>query len=108
MLKHLLDIKDAKMLKQDYISALVEPYVDLSGKPRLIEPPRAELKVIQKRIKSMLGKIEVPENVFSGIKGRSYADNAAFHVGGELRYLFKIDLTAFSINFARCSISFFL
>ena len=95
MLKHLVGIMDNALLKQDHVASLIEPYIDVIGKPRLIEPPHAELKVIQKRIKNMLSKIEVPDNIFSGIKGRSYADNAAFHTGEHLRYLFKIDLTAF-------------
>ena len=95
LLKHLLGVKDNALFKQDYVASLVEPYIDMNGKPRLIEPPRAELKIIQKKIKNMLGKIEVPDNIFSGIKGRSYADNAVFHTDERLRHLFKIDLTAF-------------
>jgi len=95
MLKYLLGIRNNALFKQDYIASLVEPYIDSAGKPRLIEPPRAELKIIQKKIKTMLGRIEVPNNIFSGIKGRSYADNAVIHTGEHLRHLFKIDLTAF-------------
>jgi hypothetical protein len=105
----MLNIRDTNLLKQDYVSKLVEPYIDKTGKPRLIEPPRAELKLIQKRIKNMLGMIEVPENVFSGIKGRSYADNASFHIGDSPRYLFKIDLTAFFPSISRDKVyAFFL
>lgn len=101
MLRHLLNIKDNVLLKQDYVASLVEPYIDSTGKPRLIEPPHAELKNIQKKIKNMLGKIIVPDNIFSGIKGRSYADNATLHTGGNLRYLFKVDLTAFFPSITR-------
>lgn len=93
MLKYLLKIKDNSMLKQNYVASLVEPYIDTTGKPRLIEPPSTELKAIQSRIKVMLGNISVPDYVFSGIKGRSYADNSKLHAG--IRFLFKIDLTAF-------------
>lgn len=95
MLAYLLHIKDRKLFKQEYVASLVSPYIDQSGKKRLIEPPQEELKVIQKRLKVMLGKIIVPNNIFSGIKGRSYADNAILHTGTNLRMLFKIDLTAF-------------
>lgn len=101
MLKYLIGIQNTKLFRQDYVVSLVEPYIDTTGKPRLIEPPHAELKVIQKRIKTLLGKIEVPDNVFSGIKGRSYADNALIHKGEHLRYLFKIDLTAFFPSISR-------
>ena len=88
MLKRLLHIEDSKLTKQDYIASLVSPYIDKSGKPRLIEPPREELKAIQRRLKKLLGKIVVPDNVFSGIKGRSYADNAKMHMGSGRRNLF--------------------
>lgn len=101
LLCHLLGIKDNRLLKQSYVASLIEPYIDTTGKPRLIEPPRAELKIVQERIKNLLGRIAVPNNVFSGIKGRSYADNAAFHIGANPRYLFKIDSTAFFPSISR-------
>ncbi len=101
MLRYLLKIEDSKFMKQDYVASLVSPYIGKTGKPRLIEPPHKELKVIQKRIKNMLGLIVVPDNVFSGIKGRSYADNAVMHTGENRRNLFKIDLTAFFPSISR-------
>lgn len=97
----LLKIKNPKLLKQDYVSSLISPYIDITGKPRLIEPPQDELKIVQKRIKYALGKIDVPENVFSGVKGRSYTGNAIFHIGDKLRYVYKIDLTAFFPSISR-------
>ncbi|OQA48656.1 MAG: Reverse transcriptase (RNA-dependent DNA polymerase) [Firmicutes bacterium ADurb.Bin300] len=99
-LKYLLKIKNSKMLSQAHIAKHVEPYIDIQGRPRLIEPPSVELKAIQKRIKNLLSKIIVPDNVFSGIKGRSYVDNARMHSNG-LRYLFKVDLTAFFPSITR-------
>ncbi len=101
MLKRLLYIEDSKLMKQEYIASLVSPYIDTEGKPRLIEPPREELKIVQKRLKKMLGQIVVPNNVFSGIKGRSYADNALMHTGNNRRNLFKIDLNAFFPSISR-------
>ena len=101
VLKHLLHIEDSNFLKQEYIASMVTPYIDIAGKPRLIEPPSEDLKIIQKRIKQMLGKIVVPDNVFSGIKGRSYTDNARMHIGVKRRNLFKIDLTAFFPSISR-------
>ena len=94
-------------MKQGYVASLVSPYIDKKGKPRLIEPPCEELKTIQKRIKQMLGQIVVPSNVFSGIKGRSYADNAMMHIGSNLRNLFKIDLTAFFPSISRETVYYF-
>ena len=42
LLCHLLGIKDKRLLKQSYVASLIEPYIDITDKPRLIEPPRAE------------------------------------------------------------------
>ncbi len=101
MLKLLLHIEDSRFLKQDYVASLVSPYIDKRCKPRLIEAPREELKAIQKQIKQILGQIVVPPNVFSGVKGRSYVDNAVMHTGSNRRNLFKIDLTAFFPSISR-------
>lgn len=95
MLKYILHIKNEGLLKQERVVSMISPYVDKSKKPRLIEPPQAELKAVQKCIKTLLGKIEVPNNVFSGIKGKSYVDNACAHLGNSTRNVYKIDLTAF-------------
>lgn len=101
MLKYVLHIKNGNLLKQDYVVSMISPYIDRSKKPRLIEPPQTELKTVQKRIKTLLGKIEVPDNVFSGIKGKSYSDNARQHLGEGTRNLYKIDLTAFFPSISR-------
>lgn len=100
-LKRLLHIEDNNFTKQEYVASMIYPYIDRKGKPRLIEAPHQELKAIQKRLKKMLGMIEIPDNVFSGVKGRSYADNAVMHTGSNLRNLFKIDLTAFFPSISR-------
>ena len=101
LLKKLLHINNPDLTKQSYIASLVEPYIDHNPKDRLIEPPKQELKLIQKRLKNLLGKIKVPDNIFSGIKKRSYIDNAKFHVGSRARNLYKIDLTAFFPTISR-------
>lgn len=95
LLKKLLRINDTNLIKQTYIASLIEPYIDHTSKDRLIEPPKQDLKIVQKNLKNILSKIIVPDNVFSGIKKRSYIDNAKFHVGSRTRNLYKIDLTAF-------------
>lgn len=100
-LKRLLHIENSRFMKQNYVASLVFPYIDRKGKPRLIEPPCEELKIVQRQIKKMLGQIMVPSNVFSGTKGRSYADNAVMHTGSNRRNLFKIDITAFFPSISR-------
>ena len=92
-LMKLLKVPTKEYLNQNFIAKQINPYIQVNPKPRLIESPSDSLKKIQKNIKSELNKIEVPSNVFSGIKGKSYVDNAAIHQN--CNFLFKIDLTAF-------------
>ena len=100
-LKHVLRIKNGDLLKQDCVASMINPYISKMKKHRLIEPPKAELKTVQKRMKTLLEKIEVPNNVFSGTKGRSYVDNACQHLGVDKRYLYRIDLKAFFPSISR-------
>lgn len=89
----LLKVPTKEYLNQNFIAKQINPYIQTNPKPRLIESPSDPLKKIQRNIKCELNKIEVPSNVFSGIKGKSYVDNAAIHQN--CKFLFKIDLTAF-------------
>ena len=66
MLKYVLHIKNGDLLRQDCVVSMISPYIDKTKKPRLIEPPQAELKTVQKRMKTLLGKIQVPDNVLRG------------------------------------------
>lgn len=75
------------------------PYIEKNPKDRLIEAPNYTVKVIQKKIKKYLDYIEYPNNVFSGIKGRSYIDNALYHI--ESNYFLKMDLSKFFPNTCR-------
>ena len=89
----LLHINNKSFLQQGYISKHISPYIQTNPKPRLIEVPSKELKTIQRSIKNELNKITVPENIFSGVKGKSYIENAKLHDGN--KYVFKIDLSSF-------------
>lgn len=92
-LMKLLNIPNKNFLKQKYIVKQINPFIISDPKPRLIEVPSDSLKQIQTIIKNELNKIDVPNNVFSGVKGKSYINNAEYHKYG--KYLFKVDLTAF-------------
>lgn len=76
-----------------------KPYIDRKSKKRLIEAPKYNLKLIQKRIKKYLDCFDYPDNVFSGIKGRSYIDNAYYHI--DSNYFLKMDLSKFFPNTSR-------
>lgn len=50
-----------------------------SGGTRLIEAPRADLKIVQRRIADLLQRVAPPEYLFSPVRGRSYLENALQH-----------------------------
>lgn len=100
MLQYYLKIPNRNYFKQSFVAKLVHPYIEnKNGKKRLIEKPDDDLKKIQARLKRLLAKLDYPEYVFSGVKGRSYVDNAKLHCGN--KYLYKIDLRAFFPSIAR-------
>ena len=100
VLQYRLKITNRSFFKQDYVAQLIHPYIEnKNGKKRLIEAPDRNLKVIQTRLKNILLRLNYPEYVFSGVKFRSYPDNAKLHIGN--KYLYKIDLTAFFPSIAR-------
>lgn len=105
-LKEKLKINDKKYLKgafQDEINI----FIDKAGKPRLIEAPSVELKLIQGRIKDYLHECIFPEYVYSGVKERTYILNAKEHIN--CKYMFKADISAFFPNISRNSVyNFFL
>ena len=105
LLKHYLNISNNHFFNQKYVCSLIEPYIDESVKPRIIEKPDDILKEIQSRVKKLLYAIEVPKNVFSGVKGKSYAQNACWHKGN--KYVYKIDFTAFFPSISREMVYFF-
>lgn len=60
---------------------------------RLIEAPSFLLKKMQKEILLDLRKLEIPSNIFSGVKDRSYVKNGSMHNGKH--HFMKIDLSKF-------------
>ena len=67
-----------------------------NGKVRIIEPPKQELKIIQKKILVLLQDVELPDNIHSYRKGRSIKTNALPHVGKN--NLLRIDIKDFYPN----------
>ena len=99
MLLQALGVEDKRWQKHAFVQQNISPYIDGTTKKRLVEAPSSQLKVIQKRIKNALTRCDFPEYVFSGIKGRSYVENARIHAGK--LFVYKIDISAFFPNTAR-------
>lgn len=71
-------------------------YVPIYGEywTRVINPPKEELKAIQKRINNYLVEnVRMPEYAFGGIKGKDNIRNARYHKGQ--KYVFQTDLKDF-------------
>lgn len=60
---------------------------------RIIEEPKSQLKLIQKRFAQLLAQIETPDYLHSGVKGRSYITNASCHGAG--MSCIKLDIRKF-------------
>jgi len=80
--------------KLDKATGVNKTYLDGTPKQRVIRPPKAKLKLIQSKIKDrILSKIDLPDNVHGGVKGRSNITNAKPHQGK--KYVFTTDLKDF-------------
>ena len=66
------------------------------GSTRDVSAPDRSLKLIQKRLLKILQRIESPEWLTSGKKGKSYIDNTRFHLGAE--NVLTIDIRKFYNN----------
>lgn len=55
--------------------------VHKNGKPRVIEEPQGQLKLVHARLFTLLSRVAPPVYLHSGVKGRSYLSNAREHVG---------------------------
>lgn len=60
---------------------------------RTIEAPAKQLKTVQRKLNKELQKIETPMYLFSGIKGKSFIDNALIHV--QNKYILCVDIHSF-------------
>ncbi len=59
---------------------------------RIIHPSKGKLKKVQNRINnSVLSKIELPDYVHGGVKGRSNITNAYSHLGKKFHFLTDIE-----------------
>lgn len=69
------------------------------GKPRPIQAPSRDLKLIHRKLKKVLSRIETPEWLISGKRKKSYVDNAKEHVNGD--HMINIDIKQFYPNCKR-------
>lgn len=81
-------------LKKDKKTGEFKRFSDGTFKKRILRPSKANLKRIQSNIKSvLLSKVNLPSNVFGGVKTKSNITNAKRHQGN--RFQFCTDLENF-------------
>ena len=101
-----LHIDDPNFLSSKNIAKNYFPYIKNEGnKKRLIEASSEKLKSIQTKILGMLRNLDYPEYLYSGLKGKSFIDNAKMHSGKY--YTFKIDISKFFPNTSRNKVYYF-
>ncbi len=87
-LSNILRLENPSALKK--IVRLETPYrkfdILQKGKMRPVQVPTPELLPIHNRIFSLLKRLELPDYLHSGAKGRSYVSNAAAHRGTKKTY----------------------
>jgi hypothetical protein len=66
------------------------PATDVEDNYRPIDIPDPRLKSVQSRIATLLSRIQPPEFLFSPVKGRSYVENAARHIGSKAFWLLDV------------------
>lgn len=81
-------------VKIDRVSGNPKTYKDGTEKKRTLRPSRLPLKILQRAIfRMILSKVELPDNIHGGVKGRSNITNAKKHQGKP--FIFTTDLKDF-------------
>lgn len=103
-LEHLLQLEPGGLKRIDEIIGYHSFQIDKknSSEKRKIMAPDRTLKLVQKRILSLLQRVIRPEWLISGEKGKCYIDNGKAHLSG--RYTLTVDIKKFYDNCTRDSV----
>ncbi|MCW1925946.1 reverse transcriptase family protein [Luteolibacter arcticus] len=93
-LASLLGFKSGKALKA-FVGDCEKSYACFQHDGRGIEHPLRKLQVAHKRLSTLLVRIEVPDYLQSGVKGRSYIGNARRHAHNAGKRAFTMDIQKF-------------
>lgn len=89
-LAKILSLESTSQLKKIIFKGINNFYVSTLPSERQIEVPMPQMTRIHRRVNSLLNRIQIPEYMNSGIKGRSHIKNGKDHLGSN--YVFKIDI----------------
>lgn len=88
----LTSVKEINRLLDDEANYRIYPIIK-GGKKRQIENPNEKLKAAQRNLSKLISRIQHPDWLMSGVKGKSYVDNAREHIHN--LYLSKMDISGF-------------
>ena len=71
------------------------------GGARLVTAPNTYLKRIQRSVYNLMSRIEKPDWLISGSKGKCYIDNARYHQKNQSQYALTLDIKDFYPNCTR-------
>jgi hypothetical protein len=103
----ILNLPSCESLKA--LARLEKPYktfeVKIKNKMKPVQVPSRELSHIHDRLFCLLRRLEVPNYLHSGVKGRSYITNAKAHLGTIKTY--TIDIVKFYPSISRTKVATF-
>lgn len=106
-LASLLNLPSVADIKK--VTCLDNPYrifeITKNGKSRSVEVPSPRLLPIHNRLFSLLKRIELPDYLHSGTKGRSYVTNAKAHLEGSVTV--TLDIQKFYPSVTRAKVASF-
>jgi Peduoviridae polymerase len=106
-LASILNLSSFKSLKA--MTRLENPYrifdVPIKNKLKSVQVPSRELYTIHARLFILFRRIELPDYLHSGIKGRSYITNAKAHLGTKKTY--TLDIVKFYPSVSRTKVAAF-
>lgn len=93
--EHLL-LESPSQLKKIVSNGEKNYYASKLESGRVVEVPLQQLTRVHRRLSALLNRIETPEYINSGIKGRSHIKNGMDHLGS--KYLLKMDIKNYYVN----------
>ena len=81
-LREWLGINNSSFFRKSNLEKNTFPYIETNkNHQRLVEVPSDTLKFVQTRILQLLSSLDFPHYLYSGVKRKSYINNAKQHQG---------------------------
>ena len=99
-LRDWLGIDNSSFFRKSNLEKNIFPKISIENNhQRLVEVSSAALKFVQTRILHILSRLDCPDYLYSGVKGKSHISNAKQHQGN--MFMYKLDISKFFPNIRR-------